>query len=443
MLKEAFHFDDYSYDSAAEYDWTGGSQTWNSATNELDVVAGDNISVGQGFGTYTSMTLPNSGYLKLTTHCSYTAGSGVNNGMGYWIYIQMADPTDGLYFFGAIGDDWVNYAGVGKQVNYATVDGNTSLSGQITVTPTAPAAVDIDTVIEVWWSPTFARMLIDGTINQEEIFATNTDEFEISDIVIFYNEGTYALQKLEIRAWDGKIGKNGNVNHYNFSEVGPVDELIGYWPMNGDANDYNNSGFQRHGTVSGASLDYTAPRDRACYDFATSTDKIDLSGSITFSAGAEWSWSFWGYKVSYGSHGIGGNQTNLVNGRILFKSSTLMNITTTGTDPNITVNAFPTNTWFHCVITHASNNEVIVYRDGISVGTADTNPTGNIIFNRIGDNPDDSGWTSFSDLMFDFRVYNKVLTSQEINILADMFDTSKASKLGRYAWNTFGQFKEN
>lgn len=242
------------------------------------------------------------------------------------------------------------------------------------------------------------------------------------------------------------IGRNGVVASANFSEVGPADGLIGYWPMNGNLLDYSES--NNDGTATGATIDTaSAPRDRSCYDFTNSTaDKIDLPNIITLSAGAAWSWSFWGYKDSYSDEGIGGNDTDIANGRLSFNSATQLTIETTGTAPLIPVSAFPTSTWFHFVIIHSTGNVVTVYRDGSSVGFGAANPTGDILFNRIGDNPDNSGWLSFNGLMFDFRIYDRLLTPSEINILAKTFDTDATNRtemeIGTDTWYTFGEFKE-
>jgi hypothetical protein len=242
------------------------------------------------------------------------------------------------------------------------------------------------------------------------------------------------------------IGRNGRTVSTKFSEVGPTDEMVGYWPLNGNTLDY--SGNENTGTASGAtSVEGLAPRDKDCYEFLLSTDKIELQDSINLNAGTEWSLSFWGYKASIGNDGIGGNQTNQTNGRLTFNSPTSITIWTTSGNPAVTVTAFPTNVWFHCVITHTNGNLVTIYKDGVSAGST-SSALGNIVFNRIGDNPDTSGWTSFNGHMFDFRIYNnKLLTLPEINILSSTFDTDAANRtemqMGKDGLYTFGEFKED
>ncbi|MHA1469489.1 MAG: LamG-like jellyroll fold domain-containing protein [Candidatus Asgardarchaeia archaeon] len=212
------------------------------------------------------------------------------------------------------------------------------------------------------------------------------------------------------------IDKQGNIYSDSFSEVGPTDALIGYWPMDGHARDL--SGNMNHGTVTSPSADlmlnYTAPRDRGCYDFTNyNNDKINLDSIVECNDGAEWSWSFWGYKISYGDDGIAGNQDDHTitspSGAISFKSPAQLAIYTT-TASNEAVNltdSCPVNKWFNFVITHTSNNVFQFYLDAVHVGEVVL--AGDIDVNRIGDNPDSSALTAFNGLMFDFRIYNKKL----------------------------------
>ncbi len=240
------------------------------------------------------------------------------------------------------------------------------------------------------------------------------------------------------------IGKDKILYSENFLEIGPVDGLIGYWPMNGNLLDYSLN--NNDGTASGATvIADLAPRDKNCYEFLAAADKVELDDIITLSAGEEWSLSFWGYKASYGFNGIGGNQTVANDGQIFFFLSDNVTVNTTGTNASIAVSpVFPTGEWFHFTITHTAGNSIVVYKNGSSVGSGSAN--GNILLNKIGDGVDFSGINSFTGHMFDFRIYNKVLSTQEISILSKMFDTDAANRtemeIGSDAWYSFGQFKE-
>lgn len=243
----------------------------------------------------------------------------------------------------------------------------------------------------------------------------------------------------------GSIGKNGIVHSPSFNEVGPISGLINYWPMNGHLKDYGEK--NNDGTASGATIDYTAPRDKMCYDFTNSTaDKIDLIDVISCSGGEEWSWSFWGYKTSFGNDGWAGHQDYLNSGRISFNSTTQSTVyTSTPANQAIATSAFPINEWFNCIVTHSTGNIYTIYLNGSQVGQS-TALAGDISVNRIGDNPGNSSWTSFDGLMFDFRIYNKVLSTNEINILSNMFDTDGSTvtnmSLANESWYVFGELKE-
>ena len=265
------------------------------------------------------------------------------------------------------------------------------------------------------------------------------------------------------------VGRNKSVSAHGISEVGPTEGLIAYWPLNGDMLDYSGNGYHGETGDEGADPDAertsatvvegAAPRDRYCYTFQDSGSNgaaIDIAGVggsnekyILCAAGEEWSWSVWCYKTTaYSNHGIGGNWEDFSNGRLSFNSTIQMTIYTTGTDPTIDISSatWSTGVWFHLAVTHTTGNVVTVYKDGVSVGTAATNPTGDILFNRIGRNSTNSSWTSFGGYMMDFRIYNKVLTASEINILSKMFDTDATEApqmmIGKEELNVFGEFKE-
>jgi len=246
------------------------------------------------------------------------------------------------------------------------------------------------------------------------------------------------------------IGRNGLTVSSNFSEIGPTDELIGYWPLNGNTLDY--SGNENTGTASGATvISGFAPRDKYCYEFLTSASKIELNDIVSCEGNEAWSWSFWGYKTTYVSHGIAGHQdayNGNPGGRLSFTAANNMTVyfRTSGSLSMPLTSSFPISQWFHCTITHTSGGIFKVYLNGIDITSGSPTNAGSIDVNRIGDNPDNSGWISFTGHMMDFRIYNKVLTTQEINILSKMFDTDatnrtemKMSKSGIY---TFGEFKE-
>lgn len=263
------------------------------------------------------------------------------------------------------------------------------------------------------------------------------------------------------------IGRNSIVVSSNFSEVGPVDGLAAYWPLNGNMLEYSGNGY--HGET-GSSIedvertvasvvDGLAPRDKGCYYFPDSA-AVDIIGIgtaneryITCADSAAWSWSCWIYKtIAYGNDGIGGHweQYNGAEpaGRLSFINTTTIHgyFATPGTNATMVRSSgtWILDEWWHLVITHTTGNVYKTYENGIEVCTMTA--AGTINFNRIGRNPEVSGWASLDGYMMDFRIYNKVLEAKEIIILSNTFDTDAANRIemevGANTWYTFGQFKE-
>lgn len=239
------------------------------------------------------------------------------------------------------------------------------------------------------------------------------------------------------------ITAKGNFQPGGLTEVGPITNISAYYPMDGNAEDYSGNG--NDGAPSGATLAY-GTHEKQCYDFTNSVaDKIDLNSEISCDDSAEWSISFWGYKDSYGTDGICGHDSQVTSGgRISFEnsSSMLFSFTPSGSTYFTPSSSFLTSQWFHFCITHNSSNSFTVYVNGSSMGAFTY--SGGLNIKRIGDNPDDSSWTSFNGKMMDFRVYDKVLTTQEIYTLAKMYNNEGNSMQinNDNSVNIFGQILE-
>jgi hypothetical protein len=274
------------------------------------------------------------------------------------------------------------------------------------------------------------------------------------------------------------IGKNGTTVSTNFSEVGVTDGLLGYWPLNGNMKDY--SGNERHGETGTSTVveDRTiasvvngfAPRDKACYSFEDGEAAIDFIGigtandnPIILGSTDTWSVSCWGYHTTaqaWGNDGLFGHYLTYTaaasdTGRFSFNTSTTFAIWTTVSSTSGTLSfinspeaAMPVDKWFNFVVTHNASSEFSFYLDGYDISPVSTyTRTGDIYVNRIGMNPETSGWTSFDGNLMDFRIYDHVLTSPEINILSKTFDTDSVPrtemKAGGSGWYTFGEFQED
>jgi len=146
------------------------------------------------------------------------------------------------------------------------------------------------------------------------------------------------------------------------------------------------------------------------------TDKIDLESSVLLTDA--FSVSAWIKKSAFSTHGICGDQTAYNSGRLTFRTTTSFSLYTASGNSDITVSsAFPTDEWFHIVVTRDSSDNLKAYVNGTDVTSGSPSQAGNVNVNRVGDNPDDSGWTALAGTMDEFRLFSRVITAAEIAIL--------------------------
>lgn len=202
----------------------------------------------------------------------------------------------------------------------------------------------------------------------------------------------------------------------------PTDSLVGYWPFNGNAND--ESGNNLHGTVNGAIL--TSDRfgnENSAYQFDGTDDYIEVqpSANIDSTINHDFSISVWSY-----SNYLDGkdrlinisNKTDNVNYDLFASPENKMGFTNWG-GSGIYMCApmeIPLHQWIHTVITLNSNNGIVeMYINGLFMN-ADTTLNFTIPvqpFITIGKTVHPSDWV-FDGVLDDFRLYNKVLSQQEI-----------------------------
>ena len=156
--------------------------------------------------------------------------------------------------------------------------------------------------------------------------------------------------------------------------------------------------------------------------FDNSNDKIDLVSPVILSGA--FSISFWGYSNGYGGEpGIGGNQTSYsgaTGGRININSATnVVGVwTSAGNNDGVTAtSAFPIGQWFHFAITRDSSNLIRIYKNGENVTSGSPAMAGSMDFNRIGDNPDNSGRTAWNGIMDEYLLYTRQLSDSEIKAI--------------------------
>ena len=160
-----------------------------------------------------------------------------------------------------------------------------------------------------------------------------------------------------------------------------------------------------------------------CMDFDTnSSDKIDLDSIITLS-GAFTITFFANYDGGdSGFLSICGNQTNFNNGRFAYNpgASLIAMVTASGGIDIDMLKNLTADTWQLLTITRDGSDDMKVYIDGEDVTDGSPNRSGNILVNRIGLKPDNSGYHSWDGYMADFRIYNGVTLNQsQVQQLAD------------------------
>jgi len=288
-----------------------------------------------------------------------------------------------------------------------------------------------DTAIEATYQTTTEMSIVGGTNGT----GTNTYYYYLFDIDY-------------VKA--NSIGKDGIIHSNNFSEIGPkgptgtssTSDLIYYWPMNGHLKNYGNYDLEL--TNSGASVGYGGPRGKDYYTFA-STDYMDTAWGngvnpypMTFSV---WCTGTTSGDCVFGAY-TGTNQRLYVGITSSTWSFGIANTAWTADD------YAPAAGWNHLALTMTD--------PGGSTGTATLYVNGNantrtVSYSayslgadmRIGD-ATGLGYYWQGNIM-DFRIYNRVLTTQEINILAETYNTTDPvpeQRLRKDVWCTYEQFKE-
>jgi len=250
-----------------------------------------------------------------------------------------------------------------------------------------------------------------------------------------------------------RIGKNGVVYSSNFSEVGPVDNLIAYWPLDGHLQDYSN--YDSTLTNSGASV-ATGVNGKQCYNFSSGDEMYVLAADFAPAITTKISVSMWINQTSASGY------DTLLHGNTTGAWTSAFWLATNGTtemrwsvDNNSStydfVHGMTLGTWNHVAATYdgtlgAGENHSKVYINGVSKYEFINNK--GTINSLSGVNIGKDGVASYPYIgsIQDVRIYNDVLTPAEIEILANRFDSNVSdgarSQLANTAWYTFGEFKE-
>ncbi len=206
---------------------------------------------------------------------------------------------------------------------------------------------------------------------------------------------------------------------YNVNGQIPIDSLIGFWPFNGNANDLSIN--NNHGTINGATLvsDRFGIINRA-YHF-DGNDYISTPHSTTLNMQDSLSFSVWikpeiltGTRMIFGKS----NYTTNTNYLLRVKSGGYIQWEYNGYTDTDSV-PLQLNTWHHIVVTASGPGQIKkVYIDNqlVKETLASSGPFGLVT------DPFTIGYASYNSEYFigaidDIRMYNKVLSESEIDIL--------------------------
>ena len=194
--------------------------------------------------------------------------------------------------------------------------------------------------------------------------------------------------------------------------------IVGWWPLHDDtAQDYSGNG--NHGTLNGGVTTGVAGRGGLqAMSFDGGNDIIDITKPSLDNS----TWSFW---IKLNSVNTGSVQTvtrartpDGYNLKIDEEGGTLTASQYDGSSwQSSSFGSVTTEKWYHIVVTNDSeNSELTTFLDSSVTGSTTTayNDTNDIGFS-IGASPYDANYSNI--ILYDFRIYNYVLSSSEIQTL--------------------------
>jgi hypothetical protein len=240
------------------------------------------------------------------------------------------------------------------------------------------------------------------------------------------------------------VGTDGIWKETIFSEIGPANGLVAYYPLNGDAKDYANA---NDGTVNGAIIS-AGINGKACYSFDGVDDYIQINNPITGIWDSSFTFSTWAKATSGSGRGLllGDFSTaNALNVNIEWNSSSLRLYWAGSPDINASL-SLAYDTWtFLTIVRDKSSSQVRFYKNGVlgytySGDLVDKTATTNL--HRIGSDGR-TGEPVFNGSIQNVRIYNRALSQEEITILYDLErgDTIKA-KMDKNTLYIGGQIHE-
>lgn len=268
----------------------------------------------------------------------------------------------------------------------------------------------------------------DCKIDDVRIYATALSESEIKEIyqqrASIDNKGNLYGHEFTEEDTDDYIGisNKGILSYDNFSEIGPMDGIVGYWPLDGDTNDYSGNG--NDGTNNGATV--TSGLGQSAYEFGGggSGDIINCGDSSVLDITSETTWSAWVYVDESGRPSSRILEKNANNGYgILIDSSGSIKIEINkgGTYNWWEISNIQdyNNVWTHLAFVFDNNSGTAsFYQDGVEI---DSRSVSSDFDNSSGSSFNIGNWNgenrTFGGKIQDVRIYDRALSPEEINIL--------------------------
>jgi hypothetical protein len=219
-----------------------------------------------------------------------------------------------------------------------------------------------------------------------------------------------------------------------YSELGPTDGLVAYYPLNGNAKDYAGG---NDGTVNGAVV--SSGLGQSAYSFDGVDDYIHIGEQLTLDKNSS-TLSFWmNANIMANMNLFGITSTTYSINLIEFRQTSFYCETNNncGFFSSPTINPISINEWNHFVVVFNSGH-AYWYQNGEYIGeTPDYGSTNcaapaitkmidNTYIRYIGS----GGYSqSFDGKIQDVRIYNKALTDEEVNILYKMTNPNEPERV--------------
>ena len=210
------------------------------------------------------------------------------------------------------------------------------------------------------------------------------------------------------------ISDKGIATYDDFSELGPMGGIIGYWPLDGHTQDY--SGNNNHGTNNGATV--TSGIRGSAYSFDGSSSYIRANNIL--SQGSPFSISFWTKVFGTSNQCLGCTRTATGNGMSIFIISNKIRF---DTDHQWTTGyTVPRNEWIHITLTQDHSGKRLYVNAILEDSTSSTGSMSNLsdIFQIGASHSNGSSLGNYLDgIVCDYRIYNRSLSPEEIKSLYD------------------------